>query len=119
MPNGLLRVEVSQDRDGATVIRCAGEIDVSNVSDVREALAWSMTADLRALRVDATKVSFVDSNGVRCLIQAAKACSDVGARFEIVPSGQVARTLNLYCLRAAVERPVVWASDGEVVAHRL
>ena len=49
-----LILEVSQNGDGRTVIMCEGELDVATTPELAEAIAWSITPDLRRLRVDAT-----------------------------------------------------------------
>jgi anti-anti-sigma regulatory factor len=60
-----------------------------------EAVAWSLTADLRRLRIDATKVSFCDSAGVGCLLDAACKCRQRRVPLELAASGRLSRTLAL------------------------
>ncbi len=91
----LLIVEVSQNGDGAIVIVCEGELDLSTAPELAEAVAWALTANLRRLRIDATKVSFCDSAGVGCLLVAARECRERGVPLELVASSRISRTLDL------------------------
>jgi anti-anti-sigma factor len=90
-----LIVEVGQNGDGDTVIICEGELDISTVPDLAEAVAWSLTADLRRLRIDATKVSFCDSVGVGCLLDAACKCRERNVPLELAASSRLSKTLGL------------------------
>jgi anti-sigma B factor antagonist len=100
----LLRISVDCD-GGVTVVRCAGEIDISNVSELAEAVAWSMTCDLRALRIDMTEVGFIDSQGIGTLLAVAKQCDERGVEWELVESAEVERVLSLVGME-------------DVIAHR-
>src|SRR5438874_5122400 len=106
MEPSVLSIGACQASDGLVIIGCAGEVDTSSVGELAEALAWSMTADLRTLRVDATEVEFFDSSGVHCLLEAARYCRDLEVRFEVAASRQVARTLGICGLPGVVDRPV-------------
>src|SRR3954469_12071133 len=88
-----LILEIGQNGDGETVIICEGELDISTVPDLAEAVAWSLTADLHRLRSDATKVSFCDSVGVGCLLAAACKCRARGFPRDLAPSRTLSKTL--------------------------
>ena len=90
-----LIVEVSQNGDGATVIVCEGELDLSTAPELAEAVTWSLTPDLRRLRIDATKVSFCDSAGLCCLLDAACECRQRRVPLELAASSRLSRTLEL------------------------
>jgi anti-anti-sigma factor len=102
--NDTLRISVDRD-GGATVISCRGEIDLSNVAELVEAIGWSMTGDLRVLRIDLAGVGFIDSSVLRCLVDTARQCHRQGARLEVVSSESVARTLQLVGLPADAGEP--------------
>ena len=91
----LLVVEVSRNGDDVTVIVCEGELDISTAPELAEAVAWSLTADPRRLRIDATKVRFCDSVGVGCLLSAACECRERQIPLELAASGRLSRTLAL------------------------
>jgi len=56
-----------EDRDGVRVARIEGELDLSNVVDVGEALVSSVDADAIGLVIDMTGLRHIDSAGVRML----------------------------------------------------
>jgi anti-sigma B factor antagonist len=59
-----------ETRDGAVIVRLAGELDLYNAEDVRTALAQAIdTAPLR-LVIDMAAVEFVDSTALGVLIEA-------------------------------------------------
>jgi anti-anti-sigma factor len=106
MAGQLLTVEVGRDDDGATVIACDGEIDLSSVGMLEEAIAWSMTADLQILRIDARAVSFVDSTGVKCFLTAAVRCDELGVDFHVLGSAHVAHILEICGIAELLGEPI-------------
>jgi anti-anti-sigma factor len=108
-----LVVQVGQNGGGATVIVCEGELDVSTAPQFAESVAWSLTADLRRLRIDATKVSFCDCAGVGCLIYAAYECSQRRVPLELVASSRLSQILELVDLTSP-NGSTATATDGLV-----
>jgi anti-anti-sigma factor len=96
-----LLVEATREEPGVVVLRCAGEIDVHSCVDLREALAWSFTSDIRVLRVDLSDVRFIDSLGIQCLAETHSACTRLGVKLEVLAGSAVNRTLDLVGFRAA------------------
>jgi anti-anti-sigma factor len=93
-------LQISVNREGGeTRVSCAGEIDASNVAELDEAIGWSMTCDLRILRIDLTQVRFLDSSAMQALLTAAKECGRRDIGFEIDESREVARLLGLVGIR--------------------
>ena len=109
MPPTQLTVEARQDGDGVTILVCEGELDIATAPDLAYAIGWSITPDLRRLRIDATKVSFCDSTGLRCLLEGAYQCRQRDATLELTAGDRLARTLQLVGL------PVL-AQDGMLLA---
>lgn len=108
-PGDILELDL-QAKDGTVLVRCSGELDVSVCDKLREAIAWSYTCDLRALRIDMSAVNFIDSSGLACLIETNNRCHDLGIRFDVIPSEIVARLLDLTHApipRAAPEHPAI------------
>lgn len=64
----LAEIEV-EERDGVAVARVSGEIDLSNVADVGDALAAAVGVDAVGLVADLAGVRHVDSAGVRMLFE--------------------------------------------------
>jgi len=94
LPGEMLQLEV-QAEDGTVVIRCAGELDMSVCDKLCEAIAWSYTRELKALRLDMTALTFMDSSGLACLVETNNRCQHLGVRFDLIPSEPVARLLDL------------------------
>ena len=93
-PGDLLEVHARAE-NGTVALWCAGELDISVCDRFQDALDWSYTRDPKTLRIDTTDLSFMDSSGLACLIQATNRCNDLGVRFEVVASEPVAKLLDL------------------------
>jgi stage II sporulation protein AA (anti-sigma F factor antagonist) len=103
----LLRVDVQQESPNVVVVSCAGELDLTNCDELREAINWSFTPDLSMLRLDLTALSFFDSVGVKCLLECHQTCTTLGVDLEIAPSPVVARVLDLVGFRGATETRIL------------
>jgi anti-anti-sigma factor len=65
--------EVTMHPHGAVVVaRIEGEVDLSNVEDVRIALVDAVEHDTECLVLDLTGTSYLDSTGVRLLFELAE-----------------------------------------------
>src|SRR5690348_12003874 len=93
-PGDMLRLDV-QAANGTVLVRCAGELDMSVADELRDAITWPYTPDLKILRVDMSALAFMDSSGLACLIEASHRYRALGVPFEVVPSEMVARLLDL------------------------
>ena len=69
--------------DDTTVIRFVGEIDITNV-DAVSAQVGPLWADAKALALDFTDLTYVDSAGVRFIDDLACRCEQRGTQFLIV-----------------------------------
>lgn len=58
-------------RDGVVVASLVGEVDLSNVSEIRRALLEGVTQETECLVVDLSDTSYLDSTGVRMLFDLA------------------------------------------------
>jgi anti-anti-sigma factor len=81
---------------GRGVLTVVGEVDLS-VSE-RFAAAIEALAPDTDLVVDLAEVDFLDSAGLRCLLQGAKSASAAGVRLAVVPSPAVSRVLEMACV---------------------
>jgi anti-anti-sigma factor len=89
---------VFEDTLGDTVIATvAGEIDGSNASEVRRAVAERVPSTARSLVVDLTRTAYVDSTGVELLFELARRLSSRRQTFTVVvpPGSGVRRVLEL------------------------
>jgi anti-anti-sigma factor len=78
----LLRVEPAGQPCGA-VLRCAGEIDLSNVACLEQELAASIRLRLPVIEVDLRDVSFLDSSTMAALIRAQSELRRSGGRLRV------------------------------------
>lgn len=89
----LARMDVSRAGD-VVVVRVAGDVDLSNSSELRRALADATTPDSTGLAVDMSEVGYVDSTGLTVLAELAR---DLGVRRQrlavVAPEGSGIRRL--------------------------
>jgi anti-sigma B factor antagonist len=97
---------VSFRLEGQT-LRVAGEIDMSCSEALREQVAQALRAG--SVTLDMTDVEFIDSSGVRALLQAAAELNGQGP-IRILPSPVVARILEIVGLDA---RPEIQLETGD------
>ena len=107
----LLRITV-ESREDARVIRVAGEIDGSTVAELREHIDAARDAQTTVL-LDLADVGFMDSTGLRVLLDASRDAADANRPFFIVrPSAIVQRLIELS--GTAAELPLV-ETDARVL----
>ena len=96
---------ITESRDGMTVIvAAAGEIDLSNVGDLREAVTTAC-ADCNRLRLDLTEIEFIDSTGLGGLLELRSTLRARNVTLEIVAGdGPVRQAVEITGL-------------GELLAH--
>jgi anti-anti-sigma factor len=89
-------LQLQTRRDGAqVVIHCAGELDFSVAGELRQAVDAACTPGTERLRVDMSDLTFIDSSGLQCLLEAHVWCESHDARFEVVASRAVQRVLDI------------------------
>ena len=66
----LARLSIESDGD-IEVARVAGEVDASNVSDLSQRLLDAVSNKARALVLDLTETSYIDSSGISLIFDAA------------------------------------------------
>ena len=89
-----LRITVEAVEE-ARLIRVAGELDASTAKDLR-AHVGAARHERATLLLDLADVKFIDSSGLRVLLDASRAAADTGWSFFIVrPSSMVQRLIAL------------------------
>ncbi len=73
-----------QVRSGVPVAQLEGEIDIANVSDVRNRLLSVLANTAPGLIVDLTNVTYLDSRGVQLLLELSERLQVRQLRFRIV-----------------------------------
>lgn len=90
-----LSITFAHGRD-ALLIKVAGEVDVSNASELRDAIDAKLPEVAGELVVDISDVPYIDSTGIGVLVGAAHRASDAGASLVVArPQRNVARVLGL------------------------
>ena len=77
-----LRTERSDDEQ---VIALAGELDLDGAQRVREALQRAEAAEVHRIVLDLRDLDFIDSNGVRLIVEADVRSRTEGGRLELIP----------------------------------
>jgi anti-sigma B factor antagonist len=91
----LLAIEIERPGNGLTVVALAGELDLSTVPRLEGALL-SEAQGQGSVVVDLTRLTFIDSSGIRLLIQAHQAADGRAPLRTVVADGsQVERVLAL------------------------
>lgn len=90
MPTEDARLDLSVDTDGALVLQ--GEIDSYTAPDLAERLATEPPVEI----VDVAGVTFIDSSGLRAIVEAHQARNAAGSRLVLrSPSAAVQRLLEI------------------------
>jgi anti-sigma B factor antagonist len=79
----ILDVE-TEDRDGLVHVALVGELDLSTVAKVQEELRRVEVDSPATLVVDLSKLTFLDSTGLRCIVTADERAREEGRRIVIV-----------------------------------
>jgi anti-anti-sigma factor len=74
----------SEDRDGHVHVALRGELDLSTVGKVQDELRRVEAAAPSVVVLDLSKVTFLDSTGLRCLVTADERAREAGRRLVIV-----------------------------------
>jgi anti-anti-sigma factor len=70
--------------DGAALVTLTGELDLSRAEELREQLADPEVLSARAVRVDLSRVSFLDSVIIGVIVTACKRVRAAGGSFSVV-----------------------------------
>jgi anti-sigma B factor antagonist len=90
MPSEDPRLDLSIDTDGTLVLR--GEIDSYTAPDLADRLAAEPLVEV----VDVAGVTFIDSSGLRAIVEAHQARATAGSRLVLrAPSAAVQRLLEI------------------------
>jgi anti-anti-sigma factor len=76
-------------------VTAAGEIDLASSEELIEEYERALRLPIAALELDLSNVTFMDSTGIRCLVDCRRRCSTLGVRLEVDSAAAVDRTLTL------------------------
>jgi anti-anti-sigma factor len=74
----------SEDRAGLVHVALVGELDLSSVGKVQEELRRAELAGTPTVVIDLSKLTFLDSTGLRCIVTADERARDAGRRVVVV-----------------------------------
>jgi anti-sigma B factor antagonist len=78
-------LEVStEDRDGLVHVALVGELDLSTVAKLQDELSRVEAASPPTVVVDLSKLTFLDSTGLRCIVTADERAREAGRRMVVV-----------------------------------
>ena len=114
MNGNLLTIRVETAGNGTSVVSLAGELDLSTIPRMEVPLLGELSH--RAVIVDLSALSFIDSSGIAVLIKAFRAAEGNGRMHTVIASGsQVERVLRL----AGIDRALPLFVDREVALEAL
>jgi anti-sigma B factor antagonist len=92
----MLQIRRTAGRDGQAVVSAEGQVDLATAPELAGALAEAQGCGVNGIVVDLTGVDFLDSAGVRVLVEAAReaAAADVALSVRGA-TGWVARVLEI------------------------
>ena len=107
----MLQSAVHHEED-RVMVRLEGELDCSNCDELAQVLHRAVTGGRRKVVVDLGGVTFMDSSGLRCLLQAAEYASGRDARLVVERASGIVR--RVLAVTGADETLIAGASDQEV-----
>lgn len=83
-------------RDDWLIVAVHGELDLATVPQLATALEDATASDAARIVIDLAGITFIDSTGLRCLIEASASSRSNGDRLRFAnPQGVVERLLKL------------------------
>jgi len=78
------------------VVALAGELDLATVEPLGRLLGEVLQCRPTTVAVDAARVTFLDSSGIQCLVDAAEAAATAGCKLVVQrPTANVVRVLGI------------------------
>ena len=92
-----MALEISSEiTDEKAIIRIEGEVDVSNASELRDALDTALADEAKEVEADFAEVAYIDSTGIGVLVGAAHRAQESGSVLVVAnPQKNVERVFSL------------------------
>jgi anti-sigma B factor antagonist len=92
-----MSLEITSSKDGSkTLVKVAGEVDVSNAPQLRQELEAALGEATPQVVVDFSEVPYIDSTGIGVLVGATHRAKEAGGSLTLSnPQKNVARVLSL------------------------
>ncbi|HEX2088600.1 MAG TPA: STAS domain-containing protein [Actinomycetota bacterium] len=107
----MLDVKVSE-RNGAAIVALAGELDISEVPDVEKQLKAVEQRRPSALVLDLRGLNFMDSSGLRVVLEADLRSRRESRRFALIPGPEPVHRVFLIAL---LDKRLEFIEDPSVV----
>jgi anti-sigma B factor antagonist len=92
----MLHIRHPAGSDGRAIVAAEGQVDLATAPRLAEALAQAHGGDIKEIVVDLTEVDFLDSVGVRVLVEAARDAAQQDVSLSVRGArGWVARVLEI------------------------
>jgi anti-sigma B factor antagonist len=83
-------------RDGRHTLILSGELDLAVAAGLEATILGLSGEGVSAVELDLSRLTFMDSSGLRAVLRAHELCAEHGCDFLVIPgSGQVQRLLEL------------------------
>ncbi|HEV2952613.1 MAG TPA: anti-sigma factor antagonist [Candidatus Dormibacteraeota bacterium] len=106
--------DISEEtRDGVSIVRAAGEIDIATAPALRGELEASIGRRPDVVVVDLLGVTFMDSTALGVLVGALKGCREAGCSMRIVVSD--ARVLKVFEITGLTDLFSIFSTLDEAV----
>jgi anti-sigma B factor antagonist len=100
----LLRWSIAPGEDGVAVA-LKGEIDLSNADELEHLLDAVIRSGAPLVTLDLAELTFLDSTGLKCFVNAARRATEAGSQLLIVnPTNMVRRVLQISGVDAELTR---------------
>lgn len=94
-PSAQLEMQ-SVANDGVHTLILTGELDLASGAEVDEAIRCLCASGTRTLVIDMRKLSFIDSTGIKSILEAARLCEEQGHEFRLLPGpGNIQRIFEV------------------------
>jgi anti-anti-sigma factor len=102
----MFEVQLGTPAEGKIVIGVVGEIDLATAPEVAGAVSEALATGTPEIVVDLSQVSFLDSSGIRALVESHHAANEAGARLSVRGAQSwVAKVLNITGVGALLAEP--------------
>lgn len=99
------------EAEASAVLKVSGDLCYESQVDVAAMVRERLSQKPECVVLDLAEVGMVDSSGIRCLLQASKACEEAGATLRIgTATSCVLRIIDMSGLSALFGVPPVWSA---------